>query len=174
MTRRPLRIGALLILLLITASLSNAALAKHDEGPTFTTPRPLDSSLMEAFQKNLSGSMWLIAQGLDPRLTTAKGNPLGREFPPQSPQVRGIAPQAGGGGQGPLVPYRSPSPKFSRNILVTRDFSRVPFQTEPHLAVNPKDPEHIILGVIDYNFPGITTYNSIDGGASWEGPDQVK
>ena len=174
MTRRPLRIGALLVLLLITASLSNAALAKHDEGPTFTTPRPLDSSLMEAFQKNLSGSMWLIAQGLDPRLTTAKGNPLGREFPPQSPQVRGIAPQAGGGGQGPLVPYRSPSPKFSRNILVTRDFSRVPFQTEPHLAVNPKDPEHIILGVIDYNFPGITTYNSIDGGASWEGPYQVK
>ncbi len=174
MTRRPLRIGALLVLLLITASLSNAALAKHDEGPTFTTPRPLDSSLMEAFQKNLSGSMWLIAQGLDPRLTTAKGNPLGREFPPQQPQVRGIAPQAGGGGQGPMVPYRSPSPKFSRNILVTRDFSRVPFQTEPHLAVNPKDPEQIILGVIDYNFPGITTYNSIDGGASWEGPYQVK
>ena len=174
MTRRPLRIGALLVLLLITASLSNAALAKHDEGPTFTTPRPLDSSLMEAFQKNLSGSMWLIAQGLDPRLTTAKGNPLGREFPPQAPQVRGISPQAGGGGQGPLVPYRSPSPKFSRNILVTRDFSRVPFQTEPHLAVNPKDPEQIILGVIDYNFPGITTYNTIDGGATWKGPYQVK
>ncbi|MDA0988274.1 MAG: BNR-4 repeat-containing protein [Chloroflexi bacterium] len=174
MTRRFLRASVLLILLLTTASLSNSALAGHEQGPTFSTPRPLDSSLMEAFQKNLSGSSWLMAEGLDPRLTTLKGNPLGREFPPQEAKIRGISPQAGGGGQGPLVPYRSPSPKFSRNILVTRDFSRAPFQTEPHLAVDPKDPEHLILGVIDYSFPGITTYNSIDGGATWEGPYQVK
>ena len=94
-------------------------------------------------------------------------------FPPQESQVRGIAPQAGGG-QGPLVPYRDPSTKFSRNILVTRDFSPAPFQTEPSLAVDPKDPEHILLGVIDYNFPGMTTYSSIDGGATWEGPQHVK
>ena len=174
MTRKFLRVSVLLILLLITASLSNSALAGHEQDPTFLTPRPLSSSLMEAFQKNLSGSAWLMAEGLDPRLNSIKGNPLGKEFPPQEPKVRGIAPQAGGGGQGPLVPYRSPSPKFSRNILVTRDFSRVPFQTEPHLAVDPKDPEHLILGVIDYAFPGITTYNTIDGGATWEGPYQVK
>ena len=174
MTKRFLRAGVLLILLLITASLSNAALAGHEQGPTFSTPRPLDSSLMEAFQKNLSGSAWLMTEGLDPRLTTLKGSPLGNEFPPQAAKIRGISPQTGGGGQGPLVPYRSPSPKFSRNILVTRDFSRVPFQTEPSLAVNPKDPEHLILGVIDYNFPGITTYNTIDGGATWKGPYQVK
>lgn len=174
MTMRFLRASVLLMLLLTTASLSNSALAGHEQGPTFSTPRPLDSSLMEAFQKNLSSSSWLMAEGLDPRLTTLKGNPLGKEFPPQEAQIRGIAPQTGGGGQGPLVPYRSPSPKFSRNILVTRDFSRIPFQTEPHLAVDPKDPEHLILGVIDYSFPGITTYNTIDGGATWEGPYQVK
>ena len=170
MTRRFLRVSTLLVLLLLTASLSNSVLAGHEQGPTFSSPRPLDSSLMDTFQKNLSGSAWLMAEGLDPRITALKGNPLGREFPPQEAKVRGISPQAGGGAQGPLVPYRSPSPKFSRNILVTRDFSRVPFQTEPHLAVNPKDPEQLILGVIDYNFPGITTYNSIDGGATWEGP----
>jgi hypothetical protein len=174
MTKRFLTTGVLLILLLITASLPNSALAGHEQEPKFSTPRPLDSSLMEAFQKNLSGSAWLMAEGLDPRLTTIKGSPLGKEFPPQEAKVRGVAPQAGGGGQGPLVPYRSPSPKFSRNILVTRDFSRVPFQTEPSLAVDPKDPEHLILGVIDYNFPGITTYTTIDGGASWQGPFQVK
>ena len=174
MTRRFLTVSVLLTLLLITASLPSSALAGHEQGPNFSSPRPLDSSLMEAFQKNLSGSAWLMAEGLDPRLTALKGNPLGDLFPPQEPKVRGISPQAGGGGQGPLVPYRSPSPKFSRNILVTRDFSRVPFQTEPSLAVDPKDPEHLILGAIDYNFPGITTYNSIDGGASWEGPYQVK
>jgi hypothetical protein len=115
-----------------------------------------------------------MANGLDPRISALKGNPLGREFPPQEAKVRGISLQAGGGGQGPLVPYRSATQKFSRNILVTRDFSRVPFQTEPHLAVDPTDPEHLILGVIDYNFPGITTYNTIDGGSTWQGPYQVK
>ena len=174
MTRRFLRGSALLVLLLLTATTAGSALAAHEEGPTFKWPRPLDFPLIEAFDKNLSGSMWLMSQGLDPRLTTAKGNPLGAEFEPKDAQIRGITPQSGGGGQGPLVPYRNPSPKFSRNILVTRDFSRVPFQTEPHLAVNPKDPEHIILGLIDYNFPGITTYNSIDAGVTWEGPYQVK
>ena len=174
MTRRFLRGSALLVLLLLTATIANPALAAHEEGPTFKWPRPLNFALIEAFDKNLSGSMWLMSKGLDPRLTTAKGNPLGAEFEPQDARIRGITPQSGGGGQGPLVPYRNPSPKFSRNILVTRDFSRVPFQTEPHLAVNPKDPEHLILGLIDYNFPGITTYNSIDAGVTWEGPYQVK
>ena len=137
MTRRFLRASTLLVLLLLTASLSNSVLAGHEQGPTFSSPRPLDSSLMETFQKNLSGSAWLMAEGLDPRLTTIKGNPLGKLFPPQDVEVRGISPQAGGGGQGPLVPYRSPSPKFSRNILVTRDFSNSPMQTEPMIAVNP-------------------------------------
>ena len=174
MTRRFLTVSALLILLIIPASLPNSALAGHEQEPRFSTPRPLDSSLMEAFQQNLSGSVWLIAEGLDPRFNALKGSPLGEIFPSQEAKVRGISPQAGGGGQGPLVPYRSKADKFSRNILVTRDFSRVPFQTEPSLAVDPKDPEHLILGVIDYNFPGITTYNSIDGGATWEGPFQVK
>ena len=114
MTRKFLRLSVLLILLLITASLSNSALAGHEQDPTFLTPRPLSSSLMEAFQKNLSGSVWLMAEGLDPRLNSIKGNPLGKAFPPQEPKVRGIAPQAGGGGQGPLVPYRSPSPDEAR------------------------------------------------------------
>jgi hypothetical protein len=173
MTRRFLR-ASVLLMLLLTVSLSNSALAGHEQGPSFSSPRPLSASLTEVFQKNLSSSAWLITQGLDPRITAIKGNPLGSEFPPQEPSIRGIAPQSGGGGQGPMVPYRSASPKFSRNILVTRDFSRLPFQTEPHLAVNPKDPEHLILGVIDYGFPGITTYNTIDGGSTWAGPFQVK
>jgi hypothetical protein len=32
-----------------------------------------------------------------------------------------------------------------------RDFSRLPFQTEPTIAVNPRNPDHIVVGVIDYN-----------------------
>ncbi|MQF48583.1 exo-alpha-sialidase, partial [SAR202 cluster bacterium AC-647-N09_OGT_505m] len=174
MTRRFLTVSVHLILLFITASFPSSALAGHEQEPNFSVPRPLDASMMDAFQRNLSGSAWLITEGLDPRLTTLNGNPLGKLFQPQEAKVRGISPQASVGGAGPLVPYRDPSQKFSRNILVTRDFSRIPFQTEPSLAIDPKDPEHLILGVIDYSFPGITTYNSIDGGATWEGPYQVK
>jgi hypothetical protein len=174
MTRKFLSIAALLTLLLTMASLSGSALAGDEQNPELSAPRSLDTSLMEPIQNYLSGSVWLMTQGLDPRLSGIKGDPLSALFPPQDPKVRGISPQAGGGGQGPLVPYRSPSPKFSRNILVTRDFSRSPFQTEPSLAVDPKDPEHIILGVIDYNFGGISTYSTIDGGATWDGPRQVR
>ena len=75
---------------------------------------------------------------------------------------------------GVLVPYRDPSPSFSRGLLVTRDFSARTLQTEPSLAVNPEDPDHLVMGTIDYNFPGNSVYVSIDGGQSWEGPKQTK
>ena len=73
-----------------------------------------------------------------------------------------------------LVPYRDPAPAFSRNLLVTRDFSDRTLQTEPYLAVDPQDPDHLVVGAIDYNFPSNSVYVSIDGGATWEGPKQTK
>ena len=175
MPRKLVALGTILTLLLLTASLPSTALADGERGQPDLSPHSSlqPSVLMEPIREHLSGAAWLVASGLDPRLSAVKGNPLGSAFPSQEPSVRGVSPQAGGG-QGPLVPYRSPSPKFSRNILVTRDFSQFPYQTEPHLNVNPKDPEHLVLGVIDYNFPGITTYTSIDAGVTWEGPSQVK
>ena len=174
MARRYVALGTILTLLLLAASLPSTVLAGEKGDANLTSHQSLEpAALMAPFKDHLSGAAWLVANGLDPRISSAKDNPLGSALPSQEPQVRGISAQAGGG-QGPLVPYRSPSPKFSRNILVTRDFSQYPYQTEPHLGVNPKDPEHVVLGVIDYAFPGITTYTSIDGGASWEGPSQVK
>jgi len=76
-------------------------------------------------------------------------------------------------GAGAPVPFRDPGPAFSRNILVTRDFGGAPFQTEPHIEANPEDPEHLVLGVIDYAFPSMSAYVSFDGGERWEGPNQV-
>ena len=58
--------------------------------------------------------------------------------------------------------------------VLPQDFSQFTFQTEPAIAVDPKDPDHLLVGLIDYNFPGMVTYNSIDGGATWEGPQQAK
>lgn len=82
--------------------------------------------------------------------------------------------QAVGGAAAALIPYRSPAANFSRNILVSQDYGHVPYQTEPHLSVNPNDPNHLVVGMIDYNFPGVVTYTSFDGGATWQGPIQPK
>ena len=125
----------------------------------------------------ISGPGWLMAQGVDTRpwmdrpgwntLTRqqvdAAVNPLNADNPAQMQSA----------GLGVLVPYRDPAPSFSRDLLITRDFSNSPLQTEPDIAVNPLDPDHIVLGTIDYNFPNNTSYVSIDGGATWDGPRQV-
>ena len=133
---------------------------------------PNGTEFTPPFVDYLSTSVWLVANGLNPLSTDMSGvqRPLSLGGP------RLVAPLAvsGQGAAGTLVPYRDPSAKFSRNILIPRDFSASPLQTEPHIAVNPDDPNHLIVGMIDYNFPGVTSYVSIDGGESWEGPVQLK
>ena len=116
-----------------------------------------------------SGRNWLITSGLDPVLSPALGP---ANASPQSSGNNSPALQAGGGAA--LVPYRDPSAKFSRNILIPTDFSSSPFQTEPSIAVDPKDPDHLLVGEIDYNFRSMVSYSSIDGGATWQGPNTVK
>ncbi len=123
----------------------------------------------ESFRKMLSGRSWLIASGLDPVLGVGLGDV--KDAPPSS-GGGSPASQAGGGGAA-LVPYRDPSAKFSRNVLIPNDFSQYTYQTEPSLAVDPKDPDHILVGMIDYNFPNMVTYSSIDGGATWDGPHRA-
>jgi hypothetical protein len=120
----------------------------------------------------LSGRPWLLTEGLDPSLLRRPGSdPLTRlDWEQLQGQPSPITQAAGGGA---LVPYRDPGPAFSRNLLVTRDFGTVPYQTEPHLAVDPNDPERLVLGVIDYSFPSMSSYVSFDGGERWEGPNQV-
>ena len=118
----------------------------------------------------LSGRPWLITNGLDPAL--GMGLESRRDIAPSS-SLRTVQPQAGGGGAA-LVPFRDPSAKFSRNILIPEDFSSLTFQTEPSLAVDPKDPDHLLVGLIDYNFTDMVSYTSIDGGTSWEGPHHAK
>jgi hypothetical protein len=134
-------------------------------------------NLITPIKDLLSGRPWLMAEGIDPGLQMRPGHDALRGLDWQS---LGGGMGAGGGGasmQAPgaaaLVPFREPGPAFSRDLLVTRDFSQSPFQTEPHLAVNPHDPQHLVLGTIDYGFPGTTSYVSFDGGENWEGPNQV-
>ncbi len=136
--------------------------------------RVKNETISDIFRQAASGTAWLVSEGMDPRLLKRPGWDVvtrlaWRDLEGPFISAGSTLQQPGGG---VLVPFRDPSPAFSRTVLVTRDFGNSPFQTEPHMAVNPNDPKHIVVGVIDYNFPSVVTYVSFDGGQIWEGPFQ--
>ncbi|GBC69255.1 hypothetical protein HRbin01_00951 [archaeon HR01] len=73
---------------------------------------------------------------------------------------------------GPLVniPYRSPTAKFSRNIVVTYDLGSIPYQNEPYIAYNPQNPDHVVVVSHDFDVVCAVNYVSFDGGETWRGP----
>ncbi|MEM4281999.1 MAG: sialidase family protein [Candidatus Caldarchaeum sp.] len=77
--------------------------------------------------------------------------------------------------QGPLVtiPYRSPTAKFSRNVIVTYDIGNRPYQNEPHIAVNPNNPDHVVIVSHDFDVSCAVSYVSFDGGETWRGPSMT-
>ncbi|MBT3275030.1 MAG: exo-alpha-sialidase, partial [Spirochaetales bacterium] len=148
---------------------------KANQGPNL--------DLLDPIHDYLSGRPWLIAEGLDPGLASKPGwDVLTRQ---ERGTLNGGGIGSGGGvgssinpslqasGGGFLVPFRSPGPAFSRDLLISRDMSGSPIQTEPTIAVNPDDPDHIVVAMIDYNFPSNSSYVSYDAGATWEGPNQT-
>ncbi|MBA2597500.1 MAG: exo-alpha-sialidase [Chloroflexia bacterium] len=133
-----------------------------------------DFRLLEPVENMLSAGSWVMATGQDPRLMDI---PTGGSARDVDWTGYGVVPGGNGARSGnyqPQVPFRSAAPAFSRNQIVSRQLGLFPLNTEPHLAVNPLDPEHIVLGVIDYNFPAMSTYVSFDGGETWEGPNQLR
>ncbi|MDW8063142.1 MAG: sialidase family protein [Candidatus Caldarchaeum sp.] len=77
--------------------------------------------------------------------------------------------------QGPLIniPYRSPTAKFSRNVMITFDIGNRPYQNEPHIAVNPNNPDHLIMASHDFDVSCAVSYVSFDGGETWRGPSMT-
>lgn len=143
---------------------------------------PSPFSLLTPINELLSGTLWLMTNQLGgqsfsyPSVPKGNANSMGyswgsmREIhtvPAASNLIVSGAPS-----NQSSVPFRDPAPSFSRDILITRDFSGTPLQTEPHIAIHPNDPEHLLLGTVDYNFPNVSSYLSIDGGETWEGPSQ--
>ncbi len=178
------RLGLRFSLLVLLVALLAVPLPTAAQMPVPTLPErgkisknPADiMDAMNPIQDVLSGPAWLIAQGVDNRIFLDRPgwNTLDRQNLASLPGSGSDAPLLQSAGPGILVPYRDPAPAFSRDLLVTRDFSNSPLQTEPDIAVNPHDPDHLVLGVIDYNFPNNSAYVSIDGGVNWEGPQQIK
>jgi len=154
----------LLAVLLILGSTAVPGIASAEEGKAELDARiDLDAPLMFPHPEYLSGGPALAITGQDPS---------GRLSWDKDEENSSPVPSLQGAGGAALVPYRSPAAKFSRNVLVSQDRGRLPYQTEPHIAVNPKDPDHVVMATIDYNFPGVVNYVSIDGGANWDGPYQ--
>jgi len=102
----------------------------------------------------LSGPVWLRLKGIDIYGSTPSLS--------ASPSQAGSLPIQ--------LPYRVPSPKFSRNLLISIDVSRIPYQAETSIAVNPLNPDNIVIGMNDYGVYGPSAYASLDGGERWDGP----
>ncbi len=138
------------------------------EGATGLTKTTMQ--LLQPFANQLSGPAWLLATGQDPRL---KG------MAPDLAAPGALAPggqsnQASAASAQALVPFRSPGPAFSRNLLISRNIGDAPVQLEPSIAVDPTDPNHLVMAAIDYNLQsGMGVYTSFDGGVTWQGPSQA-
>jgi hypothetical protein len=161
------------LLLIVTSALPTPALAGEsgNEGEL----RRLPTTIVAPRSDLLSSIAAAAVEGLDPRWV---GNlPPGISFPQLDAAVNAAAAgsaRSTAGGLNQQVPFRNPAPAFSRNLMISRAVGNFPTSTEPHIAADPTDPDHLVMGVIDFNLPSIATYVSFDGGESWSGPHQPR
>ncbi|CAN5718829.1 hypothetical protein BH24CHL4_BH24CHL4_16220 [soil metagenome] len=160
------RLMALALLISCSFVISGASLvfAQEEEIPRAGTPLNSGGFANPARQFLSAGAMLALEQATAARLSEP------------DPYLSAVAASnaSAGATSAQQVPFRNPAPAFSRNLLISRNFGYSPFQTEPHIAVDPLDPEHLIVGLIDYNMGStMSTYTSFDGGESWQGPVQV-
>jgi hypothetical protein len=175
MSRIRLVMPLLVVALVLSQSIQVAEpLLKTDLGSEMT--HRLEFVSTRLISDMLTGRYGLVARGEDPLMKVVEPARTVGRWLKETPEKEASLPplMQAPGAAGILVPFRSPAPAFSRNIIVTRDFSNAPIQTEPHIAVNPRDPKHLLVGVIDYNFGGVSAYVSFDGGETWIGPRQIK
>jgi hypothetical protein len=179
-------LAAIAIVVLLTGSLPATAVAEEGEegGLGAEAFRTIDlqeagpQALLGVAGPYLSGRPWLMTEGYDPALVDMPGwdtlTRLDWQSLGEGGSVSAVGtPRTQAASAGAPVPYRDPGPAFSRNFLVTRDFSNLPLQTEPHIEADPADPQHLVVGTIDYGFPSMSAYVSFDGGESWDGPNAV-
>jgi hypothetical protein len=151
--------SAMILIMLITASflcIANAQIeiSRIGEPHTHGYGRDVGIRLLTPIADLLSGPVWLRLKGIDI----------------YEPSVDLGASPAQMGGLPVKLPYRVPSPKFSRNLLISIDVGRIPYQAETSIAVNPNNPENIVIGMNDYGVYGPSAYVSMDGGERWDGP----
>ena len=167
----------LVVALILTgslASMGHRSAGAENEGAEGGMPiGPL--GVREPIMNMVSGAAWTNFMGYDPRFYGTPGRNAETGFQWTGPGMSGADSRTNASSATlQQVPFRNPAPSFSRNQIVTKQLGLFPIQTEPHVAVDPNDPQHLVLGVIDYNFPSMSTYVTWDGGETWEGPHQVR
>jgi hypothetical protein len=170
-SRHAARLCGIVVVLSLLCSVAPRGGARAEEG---SEAIPVgDFRFFQPIENLLSAGSWVMATGQDPRLLDI---PTGGEARGVDWTGYGVVPGgvARSSSYAPQVPFRSAAPAFSRNQIVTRQLGLFPLSTEPHIAVDPLDPEHLVLGTIDYNFPSMSSYVSFDGGETWEGPNQLR
>ncbi len=139
--------------------------AQEEEIPRTGAPISSGGLMNPSHQFMSNGALMALDQAMAYRLA---------EPDPFYVSVAGANANPGATSSAQQVPFRNPAPAFSRNLLISRNFGYSPFQTEPHIAVNPLDPDHIVAALIDYNMGStMSSYVSFDGGEFWQGPFQV-
>jgi hypothetical protein len=121
--------------------------------------QPDSQRLMAPIEDLLSASSWLAVSGRDPRYP-ASGSVAAWDI--------GLAPTAA-----TPVAANPDAASAPPEQIVTRQLGLVPVNAEPSLAVDPLDPNHLVLGVSALDLPSVATYVSFDAGATWDGPVQV-
>jgi hypothetical protein len=116
------------------------------------------SELFAPFADVLSASSWLLVSSQDPRFPSA-GVPR--------------AWSAGNVAIGGLTTSAQPASQAGQDQLVSQQLGLMPVNSDPSLAVDPRDPSHLLLAAGALDLPSIATYVSFDGGATWDGPRQA-
>jgi hypothetical protein len=168
-----------MVLLVLIAATPQIALAgeggeEGEGGGTLVGGTPL-GGIIRPNGEHLSSSSWLASNAFNPE---ADGQLIEQDPMAGWESALGPGPASGASPRSSAiqqVPFRNPAPAFSRNLLITRQLGYQTIQTEPSIAVDPTDPEHLLMGTIDYNMAGnIAAYTSFDGGETWEGPNRVR
>lgn len=149
--------SVLLIMMFLLTSIGGgeaSSLTVNESNASGYAANVMSINLLEPIADLLSGPVWLKLKGVDIYEPT--------HVLASSPSPIGALPVK--------LPYRVPSPKFSRNLLISIDVGRIPYQAETCIAINPRNHENIVIGMNDYGVYGPSAYTSIDGGVTWDGP----
>jgi hypothetical protein len=118
---------------------------------TTAAQEPTAKSLFAPIEDVLSASSWMLVSGQDPRYIGSA-----------TPWTSGTSERGA-----------EASPAASPSQIITQQLGAIPVSAEPNLAVDPLDPEHLVLGVSALDLPAVATYVSFDGGDTWSGPNQA-
>jgi hypothetical protein len=127
-------------------------------GPHVAAQQSISRELYAPFAEVLSATSWLLVTGQDPRHAAPGSAPFW------------------GNGQAPLAPSTAPTESQSApdpSLIVSQQLGLISATSDPSLAVDPRDSNHLLLAASAFDLPAIVTYASLDGGATWDGPRQV-